>query len=69
MDTARKYQLDIASASNINSPQNLMATHQKTQSPDPAAPADNLSNNRFDNAMFDNYTVKKMYSETMAFAT
>ena len=50
VDTAREFQLDISSASNINSPLYLIAAHQKTQRPDPANPAVNLSNNRFNNA-------------------
>ena len=63
VDTAREFQLDISSASNINSPLYLIAAHQKTQRPDPANPANNLSNNRFNNAVFDHVDVRKYYSE------
>ena len=63
VDTAREFQLDISSASNINSPLYLIAAHQKTQRPDPANPANNLSNNRFNNAIFDHVNVRKYYSE------
>ena len=63
VDTAREFQLDISSASNINSPLYLIAAHQKTQRPDPANPAKNLSNNRFNNAIFDHVNVRKYYSE------
>ena len=63
VDTAREFQVDISSASNINSPLYLIAAHQKTQRPDPANPANNLSNNRFNNAIFDHVNVRKYYSE------
>ena len=63
VDTAREFQLDISSASNINSPLYLIAAHQKTQRADPANPANNLSNNRFNNAIFDYVNVRKYYSE------
>ena len=63
VDTAREFQVDISSASNINSPLYLIAAHQKTQRPDPANPAVNLSNNRFNNAIFDHVDVRKYYSE------
>ena len=63
VDTAREFQLDISSASNINSPLYLIAAHQKTQRADPANPANNLSNNRFNNAIFDHVNVRKYYSE------
>ena len=62
VDTAREFQIDISSASNINSPLYLKAAHQKTQRVDPANPANNLSNNRFNNAIFD-HEVRKYYSE------
>ena len=39
VDTAREFQVDISSASNINSPLYLIAAHQKTQKADPANPA------------------------------
>ena len=63
INTAREFQLDIPSASNINSPLYLIAAHQKTQRPDPANPANNLPNKRFNNAIFDEVEVKKYYSE------
>ena len=59
VDTAREFQIDISSASNINSPLYLIAAHQKTQRPDPANPANNLSNNRINNAIFDHTDVRK----------
>ena len=63
VDTAREFQVDISSASNINSPLYLIAAHQKTQRPDPANPANNLPNNRFNNSIFDGVEVRKYYSE------
>ena len=63
VDTAREFQVGISSASNINSPLNLIASHQKTQRPDPANPAKFLSNNRFNNAIFDHVEVRKYYPE------
>ena len=63
VDTEREFQLDISSASNTNSPLYLIAAHQKTQRPGPANPANNLSNNRFNNAIFDHVDVRKYYSE------
>ena len=63
VDTAKELQIDISSASNINSPLYLIAAHQKTQRPDPADATRNLSNNRFNNAVFDHSTVRKYYSE------
>ena len=63
VDTAREFQVDISSASNINSPLYLIAAHQKTQRPDPANPANNLPNNRFNNSIFDHVNVRKYYSE------
>ena len=63
VDTAREFQVDISSASNINSPSYLIAAHQKTQRSDPANPANILSNNRFNNALFDHIDVRKYYSE------
>ena len=63
VDTAREFQVDISSASNIINPLYLIAAHQKTQRPDPANPAGNLSNNRFTNAIFDHVDVRKYYSE------
>ena len=63
VDAAREFQLDSSSASNINSPLYFMAAHQKTQRPDPANPANDLSNNRFNNPIFDHVDVRKYYSE------
>ena len=63
VDTAREFQIDISSASNINSPLYPIAAHQKTQRPDPANPADNLTNNRFNNSLFHHVEVRKYYSE------
>ena len=63
VDTAREFQIDISSASNLKSPLYLKAAHQKTQRPDPANPANNLSNNRFNNSIFDHVEVRKYYSE------
>ena len=59
VDTAREFQRDISSASNINSPLYLIAAHQKTQRGDPANSANNLSNNRFNKAIFDHVGVRK----------
>ena len=64
MDTGQEFQLDIGSASNINAPPHLMAARQKTQRPDPVNPANTLSNNRFNNAIFDNVSAEKYYVET-----
>ena len=63
IDAAREFQIAINSASNINPPLYLIASHQKSQRPDPANPANNLSNNRFNNAFFDYAKVRKYYSE------
>ena len=57
VNTAREFQIDISTASKIKSPLYLIAAHQKTQRPDPANSADNLSNNRFNNAIFDHVEV------------
>ena len=61
VDTAREIQVDISSASNINSPLYLIAAHQKTQRLDAAGNV--LPNNRFNNAIFDHVEVRKNYSE------
>ena len=61
VDTASEFQVDISSASNINSPLYLPAAHQRTQKLDAAGNV--LSNNRFNNAIFDLVEVKKYYSE------
>ena len=63
VDTAKEFQVDINSASNINSPLYLIAAHQKTQSPDPADATRVLPDNRFNNAVFDDVKVRKHYSE------
>ena len=63
VDAAREIQIDISSASNINSPLDLIAAQQKTQRPDLANPANNLINNRFNNSIFDQVEVRKYYSE------
>ena len=63
VNTAREFQIDISSASNINSALYLIAAHQKTQTADPVNPAEDLSNNRFNNAIFDHVEVRKNYSE------
>ena len=63
VDTAKEFQVDISSASNINSPLYLVAAHQETQRTDPADGTINLSYNRFYNAIFDHSTVRKYYSE------
>ena len=63
VNAAKEFQIDKSSASNINSPLYLIAAHQKTQRPDPANPAVNLSNNRFNNAIFDDVEVRKYYAE------
>ena len=62
-DTAKEFQVDISSASNINSPLYLIAAHQKTQRPNPADAARILPDNRFNNAIFDDGKVRKYYSE------
>ena len=61
VDTAREFQVDISSASNINSPLYLIAAHQKTQRLDAAGNV--FPNNRFNNAIFDHVNVRKYYSE------
>ena len=60
VDTAREFQIDISSASNIKSPLYLIAAHQKTQRPDPTNPAVNLCNNRFKNFIFDHVGVREI---------
>ena len=57
VDTAREFQVDISSASNMNSPLYLIAAHQKTQRLDAAGNV--LPNNRFNNAIFDHVDVRK----------
>ena len=59
----QQVQIDVSSASNINSPIYLIAAHQKTQRSDLADATRNLSYNRFTNAIFDHVEVWKKYSE------
>ena len=63
VDTVREFQKDISSASNINSLLYLIAAHQKTQRPDPDNPDINLSDNRFNNSIFDHVEVRTYYSK------
>ena len=63
VDTAKEFQIDISSASNINSPLYLVAAHQQTQRIDPADAAINLPRKRFNNVIFDHVKVGKHYSE------
>ena len=63
VDTAKEFQIDISSASNIKSPIHLISAHQLTQRPDSADPTINLSRNRFNNAFFDHVKVRKYYVE------
>ena len=60
-DTAREFQVDVPSGSNINSPLYLIAAHQKTQRLDAAGNV--LQNHRFNNAIFDHVDVRKYHSE------
>ena len=63
VDTAKEFRIDLSSASKTKSPLYLTAAHQKTQRPDFADPVDNLSNNRFNNAIFDLVEVRNYNSE------
>ena len=63
VNAAKKFQIDISSASNINSPLYLLATHQLTQRVDPGDDTLILSKNRFDNPIFDNVKIRKYYVE------
>ena len=63
VDEAKEFQIDISSVTTIKTPLYLVAAHQQTQRPDPANPANNLSNNRFNNAIFDLVKVRKYHSE------
>ena len=65
VDTAREFQVDISSASNISSPLYLIAAHQKTQRLDAAGNV--FPNNRFNSAIFDHVDVRKYYSEIDGF--
>ena len=66
-DAAKEFQIDISSALNINSPLYLIAAHQHTQRTDLANAAINLSNNRFNNALFDHVKLKENYAEVDGF--
>ena len=66
IDTAREFQIDISSTSIINSPLYLITAKQKTQRPDPADGTINLSNNRFNSAIFDHSKVRKFSAEIEA---
>ena len=59
VNTGNDYQLDIGSASNINIPLYVIATHQQTQRDNPARPP-----NQFNNAVFDHVRVKRYFVET-----
>ena len=61
--TAREFQIDFSSASNTNSPLYLIAAHQRTRRPNPDDLTINLSNNWFNNAIFDHSKVRKHHSE------
>ena len=63
VNAANKFQIDISSASNINSPLYLLAVHQLTQRVDPDDDTRILSKNRFNNAIFDDVKVRKYYVE------
>ena len=63
IDTAKEFQIDISSASNINSPLYSIAAHQMSQRPNPTNPAINLPNNRFKNAISDHFEVRKDFLE------
>ena len=63
VNAAKEFQIDISSASNINSPLYLLAAHQVTQRVDPDDDTRILSKNRFKNAIFDDAKVRKYYVE------
>ena len=63
VDTAKEFQIDISSASNIKSPIHLISAHQLTQRLDPADATRNLSKNRFNNTIFDHIKLIKCYDE------
>ena len=63
VNTIKEFQLDCGSIENINAPFYLIAAHQKTERIDPADPARNLSDNRFNNAFFDKVYVRKYFEE------
>ena len=58
VDTAKEFQIDISSASNIYSPLYLIAAYEQTQRDNPARPP-----NQYNNAIFDHVKVRKYYSE------
>ena len=57
VNAAREFQVDISSASNINSPLCLIAVHQQTQRDNPARPL-----GQYKDAIFDHVEVRKYYS-------
>ena len=59
IDTAKEFQRDISSASNINSPLCSIAADQKTKTPNPTNPTINLPINRLKKAIFDHVKVRK----------
>ena len=63
VNAAKEFQVDISSASNINSPLYFLAAHQLTQRVDPDDDALFLTKNRFKNAIFDHVDVRKYYVE------
>ena len=63
VNAAKEFQIDISSASNINSPLCLLAAHQLTQRVDPDDDTQILSKNRFNIAIFDDVKVRKYYIE------
>ena len=63
MGTAKEFQIDISSASIINSLLYPIAAHQETQRQDPADHTTIHPNRRFNNAIFDHVKVRKYYAE------
>ena len=63
VDASEEFQVDLSSASNINSPLYSTVADQKTQGPNPTNPVVICPNNRFYNAIFDHVKVRKYYSE------
>ena len=59
VNAAKEFQVDISSASNINSPLYLVAAHQLTQRVDPDDDTLFLTKNRFNKAIFDHVDVRK----------
>ena len=58
VNTGNEYQLDIGSASNINTPLYLIVAHQKTQRGDVVRPP-----NQYNNAVFDHANVTRYFVE------